>query len=268
MKLLYVITFLVLISLFTNACTQKTIVSPTPIEPDSTSTISIKITNFFGSEELILGNEYTNLHNEMLKPEILKYYLSNFSFQKTDGSIVTIPQDSSYFLVDQENNSSRVIVFNNVRIGEYSSIKFLVGVDSLRSVSGIESRKGVLDVGGLGKDMYWGWNSGYVFFMFEGTSPSSTVFLNRIRYHVGGFGGYSSPSMNNLRNIIISHSSPIKLIANKKTYIDIKAQISTIYIGSQDVSIETYPSIMFVPISSSIATNYSRMFSVESVINE
>jgi len=66
----------------------------------------------------------------------------------------------------------------------YDSIRFMVGVDSLTSVSG--AMGGDLDPT---KGMFWTWNTGYIFFKAEGTSPICDTRKNRYVYHLGGYDG-------------------------------------------------------------------------------
>src|SRR5690606_12105557 len=66
-------------------------------------------------------------------------------------------------------------------------------------------RTGVLDpAGGMDDGMYWGWNSGYIFLKLEGTSDMAPVDPSghrKYRFHIGGFGGYSAPTINNIKTI-------------------------------------------------------------------
>ena len=50
--------------------------------------------------------------------------------------------------------------------GNYNSLSFLLGVDSMHNVSGAQT--GALDPA---NDMFWTWNSGYVMAKMEGASP-------------------------------------------------------------------------------------------------
>jgi hypothetical protein len=53
---------------------------------------------------------------------------------------------------------------------DITGIRFLLGVDSARNVSGIQT--GALDPA---RGMFWTWNSGYVMAKIEGSSPSAHV---------------------------------------------------------------------------------------------
>ena len=139
-----------------------------------------------------------NAVGESLKITKLKYYVSNFVLTNADGTIYTVPQDSCYFLIDESDPATHEPALK-VPEGEYKTLTFTVGVDSLRNTMDISKRTGVLDPATTAADMYWGWNSGYIFFKVEGTSPVITAAGNVFQYHIGGFGGYSSPTPNNLK---------------------------------------------------------------------
>ena len=143
---------------------------------------------------------YTNAAGEQLTVTKLKYYVSNFVLTNANGTVYTVPQDSCYFLIDESDESTHEPVLH-VPEGEYKTVSFLIGVDSLRSTKDISERMGTLDPTSEGGDMYWGWNSGYIFFKMEGTSPASASPGGVFMYHVGGFGGYSSKTLNNLKTV-------------------------------------------------------------------
>ncbi len=73
----------------------------------------------------------------------------------------------------------------------------MIGVDSLKSISDVAQRTGVLDPASYGTDnMYWSWNAGYIFFklenLFGNSTPqgkSTTPTKNLNQFHIGGFGG-------------------------------------------------------------------------------
>ena len=96
---------------------------------------------------------------------------------KTDNSIVTIP--NTYFLVNQDEEASMAIEMDSLPLGLYKSIKFMIGVDSTRNVSG--SQTGALDPA---NGMFWTWNSGYIFLKMEGTSPVIPNTGHNFTFHI------------------------------------------------------------------------------------
>lgn len=204
----------------------------------------------------------------------LKYFISNIELVHADGSSYTVPQDSSYFLVNEKVAESKTIHFNAPQ-GEYVAIRYIIGVDSLRNTMDISRRQGVLDPAGEALGMYWGWNSGYIHFIFEGFSSDIPVELSgaqKFIYHVGGFGGYSSPTINNVKSVelnleekgvlIVSESKPstVHIVGNVGD-----ALRNKITDNAMDFTIS--PTFMFHRESTVLADNYQHMFTHKSTEN-
>lgn len=222
--------------------------------------LSVEFDNIVGSSDLQLNTGvYTNAAGENFSVTKLKYYVSNFKLTNIDGSIYTIPQDSSYFLI---NEGSADDVKLNVPEGEYTSITFTIGVDSLRNTMDISKRTGVLDPATDAADLYWGWNSGYIFFRLDGTSPAVTMADHVFNYHVGGFGGYSSPTPNNLRNVTLDLSArgTPKVKVGKSTNIHLMVDLLKMLSGSTTMSFATTPMIHSAAGAIPVANNYTAMF--------
>lgn len=233
------------------------------------STITLHFNNVAGLESLILNSgKYTNASGEPFSVNLLQYFISNIQFTTIDGKKYTVPQDSSYFFVQQDDSASQYCTVH-VPAGNYAAVSFIPGIDSLRNTSKISQRKGVLDPSLT--DMYWGWNSGYIFLKLEGTSPilpEDAAGLHKFRYHVGGFGGYNAPTINNIKTIQLQFpDSEIINAGNKQATIEINADILKLFSGSTNISIAEHNAVMFDPYSTIIADNYAQMFSVTSVKN-
>ena len=224
--------------------------------------LSVEFDNIAGSADLQLNTAtYTNAVGESFKITKLKYYVSNFVLTKIDGSVYTVPQDSCYFLIDESVESSHEALLN-IPEGEYKSLSFLVGIDSLRNVADISKRTGVLDPTGAASDMYWGWNSGYVFFKMEGSAPSVTAADHIFQYHVGGFGGYSSPTPNNLKTITLDLTArgTAKVKTGKDTNIHLFVDVLKVLSGTASMSFAATAMIHSAAGGIPIANNYAAMF--------
>lgn len=237
---------------------------PKTFDGDKKGELTVEFDNIVGDEQLNLNtSSYTNNSGEQFKITKLKYYVSNFELTKADGSTFTVPQDSSYFLIDESEVGEHLATLQ-VPEGEYTSIKFMVGVDSLRNTMDIAQRTGVLDPTAAGGDMYWSWNSGYIFFKMEGTSPASTQTDNIFQYHIGGFGGYSSPTINNIKTVTINlrDRGVAQVKATKETNIHLTVDVMKIFNGAIPLSIATNSTVMAAnQTSANIANNYATMFS-------
>ena len=227
--------------------------------PNVKGELSVEFDNIAGAADLQLNTgSYTNATGETFTVTKLKYYVSNFVLTHTNGTVYTVPQDSCYFLIDESDEATHEPILK-VPEGEYKTLSFTVGVDSLRSTKDISQRTGVLDPTAAGGDMYWGWNSGYIFFKMEGTSPSAMM---GFMYHIGGFGGYSSATINNLKTITLDLTARgvPQVKATKETNIHLMVDILKMFNGSPNISIAANPMVMFNTFSTNIANNYSAMF--------
>jgi len=222
--------------------------------------ISVEFDNVAGGSDLELTTgSYINGSGETFTVNKLKYYVSNFVFTKTDGSQYVVPQASSYFLINEADLDSHEALFN-IPEGEYKRVSFIVGVDSVRSTMDISQRTGVLDPTLDGGDMYWGWNSGYIFLKAEGTSTASG--MGDYMYHIGGFGGYSSSTLNNIKVVsldLTARGTP-KVKSGKETNIHLMVDVMKLFDGTTTLSIAANPMVMFDPYSADIARNFNGMF--------
>lgn len=255
-------------NLFVGACLLIT----TSLFAQKTGTVTLHFDNVVGNEELVLKNkQYTNATGEQFNVDFLQYYVSNIRLQRKDGSEYVVPQDDSYFLIREQLPETHKAVLNNVPKGEYVGVSFVIGVDSLRSASEVSKRKGCLDVGGDGKDMYWAWNSGYIFVKMEGTSPQIPLTGNRkepvFLYHIGLFGGMGDKkTLNNLKTAQLPFGKEkAKVKTGKNTILGIKTDVSKLFNGPTNVSLATNPTVMAGPFSAKIADNYASMFTFEGI---
>lgn len=180
-----VILIVLLSATFFSAC-KKASDDPAPVQ---TGSATIEFDNQFEKDPLdptvyiplVLNTKtYTNAANESYTISKFRYYISNIKLKKADGSVYAVPE--SYYLIDAGATPDSEIELNNIPLGNYTGMSYVIGVDSARNVSGAQT--GALDTS---HGMYWDWNQGYIFMMFEGTSPQSTAAANILQYHVGGF---------------------------------------------------------------------------------
>ncbi|KAA0993975.1 hypothetical protein FXO21_08035 [Dyadobacter sp. UC 10] len=242
-----------------------------------TGSIVVNFDNMVGDANLALNSgTYINAAGEDFTVSKLNYYISNIKFTKTDGSSFTVPKDSSYFLVREGNQASQTLRINNVPVGNYAGIEYMIGIDSLKSIEEPENRKGVLDIytGPTNEEaMYWNWNPGYIFLKIEGASDSSTTANGNYQYHIGGFGGRTGKTLNNIKTAKLNFGSQTVAVTTAAVtttsapQIYIKADILKIFDGPTKLRIAEKSGVMFEPFSANIADNYANMFSVKEVRN-
>lgn len=162
-----------------SSCRKK----PDPVAGPNSGSLKMEFTNQMDGVGLQLGNTwYKNANGDSFTVSILRYYISNISLTTSDGQVYTEPE--SYHLIDQDKPESRKFTMSEVPFGRYTTVKFMIGVDSARNVSGAQT--GALD---QANNMFWTWNSGYIMAKMEGTSPKSTDPNHNLFFHIGGFKG-------------------------------------------------------------------------------
>ncbi|MGG9971093.1 MbnP family protein [Ferruginibacter sp. SUN002] len=250
----HILFFGLIVSVLLTSCKKSA-----KYDPSVKAALSVEFDNIVGGSDLQLTTgSYTNAAGESFTVNKLKYYVSNFKLTNVDGSTYTVPQDDSYFLIDESDATTHEPELE-IPEGEYKTLSFTLGVDSLRCTKDISERSGVLDPTATGGDMYWGWNSGYIFFKMEGSSPAAAM---GYMYHIGGFGGYSSSTINNIKQITIDLTGrgTAQVKANKETNIHLMVDVLKVFNGAANVSIATNSMVMFSAFSTTVANNYTVMF--------
>lgn len=269
-KLSMALFSLTIVLLFTVGSCKKDNVDEL-ISANETGSLKIEFDHLAGGSSLVLGNNYVNAAGETMNFSMFNYYVSNFSLVKSDGSVYTIPKDECYFLIKEEGGENTEIELKNIPAGEYKEIRFLLGVDSLKSIAPASERTGVLDPAGDGAGMYWMWNSGYIFVKVEGTSPQapldSASNSNKFRYHIGLFGGYSSPTLNNLRTITLNSSDVAQVSKDITPSCHVTVNILQMFTSPTNISVAAQPTIMVDSASAIIANNYQDMFFLHHIHN-
>ncbi len=122
---------------------------------------------------------------------MFRYYVSNIQLVKDDGTIWS--EQNSYRIINVAEPSSLLLSLNNIPAGNYKEMRYTLGVDSTRNVSGAQD--GAL---APSNGMFWSWNTGYIFLKAEGTSPQSSN--NNFMIHLGGFSGANNIITNKSTN--------------------------------------------------------------------
>jgi len=156
-----------------------------------------------------------------------KFYVSNIRLKKTDGTWWAQPE--SYHLVDAGVANGSTISITNVPVGEYTTVEYMMGIDSLHNVSG--SYTGALS---LSNAMFWDWNSGYIMLKAEGKSPNAPN--GGFAFHLGGFSGD-----NNIITVKTADLAPATLtISGTKTpVVKLTANPARLWHSSPSVSVNS-----------------------------
>ena len=217
---------------------------------DAAHKLHIVVEPIFGNRQFSFDSSYVNAAGESLQVTKCLFYLSNFSVTYSDGKKRKIP--ASYFLVDlSDSNSCRIqLPIENKNI---LSIHFLLGIDSVTNVRGIQ--KGVLDPA---RGMFWTWNTGYIMAKMEGISAVSTLPGKKFSYHIGGYAG----NHNVVKSIDLSTTGKREI--KKEQTIVLLADLSHWFNGPSPLSIAQQPNCHSPgELAQKIAGNFQSMFSIQ-----
>jgi hypothetical protein len=241
----------------------------------STGNLNLDFKLMVGAQRLQINGEqvYQNALGEKFNLTLFNFFVSNIKLKTRAGVEYVVPQNDSYFLVRANDSASQVIQLKGVPSADYSEISFLIGVDSLRNTMDISLRTGVLDpaFGEREANMYWSWNSGYIFVKMEGLSAQAKVDRAgnaKFRYHIGGFGGMISKSINNIRSVSRSFNGQVATVGKEtQTTVNIQVDAAKLFDGPTQLSIAKNTTVMSGEISGLIANNYVNMFQIGQIVN-
>lgn len=231
--------------------------------------VEFEFDNQAAGSSLVFGQNYTNAVGETLQFTTFDYYISNIVLVKSDGTRYVVPKDASYFLCKHDDPDTREIKIDNVPAGDYTQMEFVLGVDSAKSVSPIDQRVGVLDPATGANGHYWSWNAGYIFLKMEGTSPVAPAPELIFQYHVGLFGGYSSPTLNNLKTFKLQVPGAAAKVREGKDapHFHLFVDALAIFSSPTNVSIAATPFSHGDAFSTTLSANYADMFEIDHVHN-
>lgn len=225
-----------------------------PVAAPANGPVELRLAHVAGTQPLAFNTPYTNGFGETFTLTRFKYYLSNLVLTDSAGRAYAVPD--SYFLVDESNPGSRTLSFA-VPEGRYSSLSFLIGVDSTRNVSGAQT--GALDPV---LDMFWTWNTGYIMAKLEGTAPASPLPNHRIEYHIGGFRGSESA----LRRVSLPFNGLYTAARGRTLQVHLQADVLQWFNGAHPLSIAGQPTCTAPgTLASRFADNYATQFTLTAV---
>ena len=226
-----------------------------PASP-KTGSIEMHYGNMVDTNDLVLNTQwYKNENGDSFKVSTFNYYISNIVFNGPSNT--SYKETESYHLVQANTMSSTEFTISGITPGKYSSVTFLIGVDSTRNVSGAQT--GALDPA-LG--MFWSWNTGYVFMKMEGQSPKSTATGNSLQFHIGGFSGAN----NTIRTITIPFNDTIT-IDNNAYHAHINVDLAKLFKAPNRIDFSVLNTVHMPGADAvKIANNYASMFSLEEIV--
>lgn len=216
---------------------------------DEKGALTLEFDHIVNSEPLVLETkDYQNANGDSFKVTVFKYYISNITLTKADGSSYKVPE--SYYLIDASKPSSFLNNVNDIPAGDYTNISFIIGVDKERNLAGAQT--GALDPT-LG--MFWTWNSGYIFVKMEGSSPQSTAANHTLTFHIGGIIDPNNTIRTYSKDFV--SGNPLRIRADKKPQLHFKVNVASLFTGIENTDFSTLNFTMGGANSVKVANNYA-----------
>ncbi|WP_272972709.1 MbnP family protein [Croceibacter atlanticus] len=219
--------------------------------------VTFTFANEVDGEPLQLGSTtYVNSNNETYSVSDLKYIISNIVLINDNGLDYVVPEEDSYFIIDQQLSSSLTITLQDVPSRDYSGISFGFGVDQFKyPLNGVMNFVPRADEAG----MLWSWSAGYRFLKFEGDytteeNAEPTPFI----VHVGSHGS----TLDNYQEIIMPLSN-FTVRDSETSAFGIKADISNIFDGNNNYYFQTNNEVTIDPVNAPIISdNMKTVFTI------
>jgi len=246
---------LVFSAIFVSCKKDKTVVEQTK------GSVAFKFENYVGNQPLALSTEGYNYRNEnadSFSVTVYKYYVSNVRFVKADGTEHL--SSESYFLIDESLPSSLSRVAAGIPTGTYTSIKMLLGVDSLRNVSGAQSG----DLDPL-HGMFWSWSTGYIMAKVEGNFKKTDNNNASFSLHLGGFTG----KFRVVHDVELTLPQQLVVAQNKTSKVSLSSDVLKWFYGFVTVNLQAMNQVGSEGNDArELSLNFKNAFSVTSVSNE
>lgn len=164
LKTLKNVTYLIIATFVISSCKKDNTIAPAA----QTQKITLNFSHTAGDKAINFTDVFTTSAGAKYTLSMFRYYISNIRLVKEDNSEQTIT--GSYFLVSPNNPTCDL---GKIPLGNYKTIKFAVGIDSLTNHSDptIYPLNNPLAI--QSPSMHWNWNSGYIFLMLEGSCDTT-----------------------------------------------------------------------------------------------
>ncbi|KAA9333595.1 MbnP family protein [Adhaeribacter soli] len=212
------------------------------------------------TEDFVVNKNYLNANNDSVSFSTFKYFISNVELVRPDGT--TFAEPNSYHLIAAANTpASETFTIANIPDGNYSKIRFRVGVDQARNSST------ATPVGDLDKDhdMTWDWNTGYTFVFAIGkfkSAPASATFLD-FTYQIGKDAQYRTVEL-----AFPSETPTAQIDEMHKPKMHLHANIFDIFGGPNVIDVKANSNSnlpQFSTVAPKIADNYAQMFRIDHI---
>ncbi|MBB5645717.1 MbnP family protein [Pedobacter cryoconitis] len=228
------------------------------------SGVNLIFDNVVGSQDLVL-NKIFSIEGKIFLFNSVRYWISNVEFIQENGTTYSVP--NSYYLVEETDAITiqeglfsypavkrEQIAINAVPKGNYKSIRFHVGVDSVKNNNLSLSGGELSPMSGM-TNTSWMWYTSYIFSSVKGTMENGTTKL--LKAETGLNSNYKTVELTFPKVLLVSDA--------KDNVVTLKADIVKLLDG---VDAWEYPTIgANLPEKMSIISNNfsNKVFTINSI---
>ncbi len=196
------------------------------------STVQLQFNAKFGTATLHKDSSYQlNTESKIIFTQ-LKMFISDIALAQNIGKeMKSSGSNSGVYLIDLLSGVSSQSCQFNIAAGEYSDLRLVVGVPRALNHSDPTMAPAPLDIGK--GDMYWSWNSGYIFLLIEGKIIENST--SPFHFAIGGDFNAMPLSFGNLFN----PRPLIRLEKNRTTDILIDFDLQKVFLNDDNSSYDT-----------------------------
>lgn len=145
--------------------------------PKASGNIEVEVINQVDGAPAQSGVTYTHPLGTQYSFNLLKYLLTNWELVNDKGETY---RPGNYELIDALNPATCKMNFDSIPAGNYTKIRFFLGMDSLSNYT--LTNYGDLDAS---NGMVWTWSTGYIFLKLEGEFINMDGEETPLIYHFG-----------------------------------------------------------------------------------
>ncbi|MCB0701538.1 MAG: hypothetical protein KDC55_02410 [Ignavibacteriae bacterium] len=177
-KTIYIVVFCTILLLL--GCKNDT-TNNSPVKENVT--LKVTINHKFGQENVVPEvSVHTNSSGNEIKFTKLHYIMTNFVLVDSEGNELKIDSSAAYINMTEGRVDFEL---GNIPEGNYSELKFYLGVDSVTNHQNPNSFSANSPLNPITNNLYWDWMDGFIFCSIEGYHFKESEPKGAFAYHIG-----------------------------------------------------------------------------------
>jgi cytochrome c peroxidase len=127
-------------------------------------------------------SKHTNAAGETWSVTRLSYLVSGVALRQKDGTWMEVPESVAWMNAATKRDAA---VFSKVPEGEYTALRFFVGLDAVENGRDPASRGPEHPLNPRVNGLHWSWQGGYIFLALEGMWSDASGKMSGYAYHLG-----------------------------------------------------------------------------------